>query len=380
MRYRRTPIEIESPEQLGYATIKNNLAESSFADRRLDDYGIDGDVGGLLLPYGDHLGSGRLRELIASEGHPLTPDDVLVTPGAAAALYIVASALLEPGSHALVAAPNYATNLETPRAIGADLETLDLDFDSGWQLDVEGLAHRLRPTTRLISITYPHNPTGSMITTDELLALVQLVESHPKAMLLVDETYRELAYGDALPMATNLSPRVLGISSMSKVYGLPGLRVGWLTCRDGTLMESFLAAKEQIFISGAVIDEELSARVLERRAQILKLVHGTVRDHLAVVRRWIETSDRFEWVEPRAGVVCFPRVRADVSIDVDRFYHSLFYDYGTYVGPGHWFDQDRRFFRIGFAWPSEDELRRGLETLEEAAAGAAPAPAVRSGA
>jgi aspartate/methionine/tyrosine aminotransferase len=379
MRYRRTPIEIESPEQLGYATIKNNLAESSFADRRLEDYGIDGEVGGLLLAYGGHLGSERLRELIASEGHPLAPDDVLVTPGAAAALFIVASALLEPGTHALVCAPNYATNLETPRAIGADLETLNLHFDNGWRLDVERIAQLLRPNTRLISITYPHNPTGSMIARDELLALAQLVESHPIATLLVDETYRDLAYVDALPMGASLSPRVLGISSMSKVYGLPGLRVGWLTCRDQVLMETLLAAKEQIFISGAVIDEELSASVLERRPEILQLVHTTVRDHLAVVRDWIEASDRFEWVEPQAGVVCFPRIRPDVAVDVDRFYDSLFHDYGTYVGSGHWFDQDRRFFRIGFAWPSKDELRRGLETLEEAAAGAMPAPTVRSG-
>jgi aspartate/methionine/tyrosine aminotransferase len=380
MHYRRTPIEIESPEQLGYASIRQNLAESSFADSRLADYGIDGNVGELLLPYGDHLGSERLRALIASEGPPLKPDDVLVTAGAAAALFIVASALLEPGAHALVCAPNYATNLETPRALGADLETLDLRFEDGWRLDIASVAERLRPSTRLVSITYPHNPTGTMITSDELLDLVQLVEHHPLATLLVDETYRELAYEEILPPASSLSPRVLGISSMSKVYGLPGLRVGWLTCRDGALMETFLAAKEQIFISGAVIDEELSARVLERRREILELVHATVREHFALVRAWIAASDVFEWVEPRAGVVCFPRIALDLAIDVDRFYDSLFHDFGTYVGPGHWFDQARRFLRIGFAWPSQDELTRGLETLEEAAARAATPSTLRSGA
>ena len=380
MQYRRTPIEIESPEQLGYATIKQNLAESSFADRRLADYGINGNVGELLLPYGDHLGSARLRALIASEGHPLTPDDVLVTAGAAAALFIVATVLLEPGAHALVCAPNYATNLETPRAIGAELETLNLRFEDGWRLDVENVAKRLRPSTRLVSITYPHNPTGSMITSDELLALVQLVEQHPSATLLVDETYRELAYDDVLPLATSLSPRVLAVSSMSKVYGLPGLRVGWLTCRDDALRETLLAAKEQIFISGAVLDEELAAQVLERRGEILQVVHEVVGAHLALVRSWVEASDYFDWVEPHAGVVCFPRIRPDVEIDVDRFYRILFQEYGTYVGPGHWFDQDRRFFRIGFGWPTKEELALGLETLEKAAARAAHAPAVPSGA
>jgi aspartate/methionine/tyrosine aminotransferase len=366
MRYRRTPIEIESPEQLGYAAIENNLAESSFTDMRLVDYGVEADLGELLLPYGDHLGAERLRALIAGESDALSPDDVLVTAGAAAALFVVSSSLLEPGAHALVCAPNYVTNLETPRAIGADVETLELRFEDRWRLDLDELASRLRPETTLVSVTFPHNPTGTSIGRSDLEALVELVDSHPSARLLVDETYRELAYGDPLPMAASLSPRALGVSSMSKTYGLPGLRVGWLTCRDTDLKETFLAAKEQIFITGGVFDEELAARVLDRRGDVLALVRTKVQEHLALVRDWIETNEFFEWVEPDAGVVCFPRIRPELEVDVDRFYRDLFEEFGTYVGPGHWFDQDRRFFRLGFAWPTREELVRGLEALDAA--------------
>ena len=370
MRYRRTPIEIESPEQLGYSAIRNNLAESSFSDMCLADYGVEADVGRLLLQYGDHLGAERLRRLIAGDGDSLSPDHVLVTAGASSALFIIATSLLGPDAHALICAPNYATNLETPRALGADVETIDLRFEDGWRLDLETIASRLRPDTRLVSITYPHNPTGSVITPGELEAIVALVESHPIARLLVDETYRELAYGDPLPMATTLSPRVLAVSSMSKTYGLPGLRVGWLTCRDDRLMETFLAAKEQIFICGAVVEEELAARVLEQRSAALKLVHAKTQRHLAVVRDWIHGHELFEWVEPSAGVVCFPRIRPEIAIDVDGFYRALLEEHGTYVGPGRWFDQDPRFFRLGFAWPTEEELAGGLEGLDLAVAGA----------
>ena len=370
MRYRRTPIEVESPEQLGYDSINNNLAESSFSDMALSDYGIDGDISTLLLPYGDHLGLERLRTLIANGAPPLRAKDVLVTSGAAAALFIVSTSLLEADAHVLVCSPNYVTNLETPRAIGADVETLELRFENEWRLDPDEIAVRLRQDTRLVSITYPHNPTGAMVDSDDLRRLVALVEEHPRARLLVDETYRELAYGDALPMAASLSTRVVGVSSMSKTYGLPGLRLGWLTSRDEQLMETFLAAKEQIFISGAVIDEELTARVLERRVSILERVRSVVREHLGVVRDWMQASEAFQWVEPEAGVVCFPRLRPDVPVDVNRFYAELFDTHGTYVGPGHWFDQDRRFFRIGFAWPAKQELERGLEALELAAAAA----------
>ncbi len=370
MRYRRTPIELESPEQLGHDRIRNNLSESSFSDMRLADYGIDADVGDLLLPYGDHLGLGRLRDLIAAEGAGLRPDDVLVTAGAAAALFTVSSALLDRGAHALVCAPNYATNLETPFAVEADLERLELRFENGWRLDLDEVASRLRPDTRLVSVTYPHNPTGSMISRGELEALVGLVDAHPVARLLVDETYRELAYGDRLPMASSLSSRAIGVSSMSKTYGLPGLRIGWLTCRDNDLMETLLAAKEQILITGGTLDEELTARVLERRGEILPTILEQVAARLALVREWIDVHETFEWVEPRAGAVCFPRIRPEVDVDVDLFYRVLFEEHGTYVGAGHWFDQDRRFFRLGFAWPPADELARGLESLDAAAAAA----------
>ena len=366
LRYRRMRIEIESPEQLGYATIQNNLAESSFTDMRLADYGVDADLGQMLLPYGDHLGDERLRRLLV-KGTDLAPTDVLVTLGAASALFIVATSLLSESDHAIVCAPNYATNLETPRAIGAELETIDLRFENGWRLDLDQLASRLRPETRLVSVTYPHNPTGSMITPAELTELVALVDGHPSATLLVDETYRDLAYGPPLPVAAALSPRVVSLSSMSKTYGLPGLRVGWLICRDECRMETFLAAKEQIFISGAVIDEELTARVLERRDAALEHVHAQTQKQLSLVREWIIDHDAFEWVEPQAGVVCFPRLRPELEVDTHRFYRTLFEEHGTYVGPGWWFDQDPRFFRLGFAWPPEEQLERGLDGLDQAA-------------
>jgi aspartate/methionine/tyrosine aminotransferase len=370
VKFRRMPIEIESPEQLGYDTIENNLSESSFSDMRLSDHGIDPNVGELLLQYGDHLGLPRLREQVA--GDALNPDDVLVTSGAAPALFIVASALVQPGDHIIVLRPNYATNLETPRAIGADVEYLDLSFDDGWALDTDRIAAALRPETKLVSLTYPHNPTGAMLEPGQLERLVAMVEEHESARLLLDETYRELAYGEPLPQVASLSDRAIGVGSMSKVFGMPGLRIGWIACRDSGLQETLLAAKEQILLAGATIDEELAARVLEARPRLLPVIREKVERHLAIVRDWIGGQNTFEWVEPRAGVVGFVRFRDGVEADVDAFYESLLRDHGTYVGPGHWFDQDRRSFRLGFAWPATDELERGLDGLLRAAARAAP--------
>jgi aspartate/methionine/tyrosine aminotransferase len=370
------PIEVESPEQLGYDTITNHLSESSVADRRRADLGLGlgggpGDGGTaldeLLLCYGDHLGDPMLREAVAAGGPGLDADDVLVTPGAAAALFATATSLLEAGDHAVIVRTNYATNLETPRAIGADLDIVDLDFDDTWQLDTARIAARVRPgITRLISVTCPHNPTGTMLDLESLHGLVELAE-RSGAVLLVDETYRDLTHDSPLPMAASLSPRAISVSSMSKAYGLPGLRVGWAVCRDPQLAETLLAAKEQIVICGATIDEAIAGSVLVDRARILPPILDDVRARLEIVRAWLGGQATFEWVEPRGGVVGLVRFAPGVPVDTARFYDVLLADYGTYVGPGHWFEVDDRHFRLGFGWPREAELRAGLTALSAAA-------------
>jgi aspartate/methionine/tyrosine aminotransferase len=361
------PIEVESPEQLGYDTITNNLSESSVADRRLRDLGLDVDVDGLVLCYGDHLGDPLLREAVAAGGTGLGTDDVLVTPGAAAALFATATSQLEPGDHLVVVRTNYATNLETPRAIGADLDIVDLSYDDGWRLDVERLAARVRPgVTKLISVTCPHNPTGTMLDLASLHALVELAE-RTGTVLLVDETYRDLTHGNPLPMAATLSPRAISIASMSKAYGLPGLRVGWAVCRDPQLAETLLAAKEQMVICGPTIDEAIAGRVLADRKRILPPILDDVRARLAIVRNWMQSQHTLEWIEPSGGVVGLVRFRADIEVDTTRFYDVLLNEHGTYVGPGHWFEVDDRHFRLGYGWPSEQELRAGLAALTAAA-------------
>jgi aspartate/methionine/tyrosine aminotransferase len=361
------PIEIESPEQLGYDTITNNLSESSIADRRLRDLDVDVDLDELLLCYGDHLGDPLLREAVAAGVDGVGADQVLVTAGAAAALFCIATTLLEPGDHAVVVRTNYATNLETPRAIGADVDVVDLRFEDGWQLDVDQVAARVKDgRTRLISVTQPHNPTGTTFDRSTLDTLVALAE-RSGAVLLVDETYRDLTHGEVLPLAASLSARALSVSSMSKAYGLPGLRIGWVVCRDPDLGERLLAAKEQVLICGATLDERIAGRVLAARDRVLPPILGDVRHRLGIVRDWLAAQATFEWVEPTGGVVGLVRFRPEVDVDTDRFYEVLLAAHGTYVGAGHWFELDDRHFRLGYGWPTLDELQAGLAGLSAAA-------------
>ncbi|MGI9252997.1 MAG: pyridoxal phosphate-dependent aminotransferase, partial [Thermomicrobiales bacterium] len=356
-------MEVESPEQIGYDRVRVNLAESSMRDRTLAGLGMDpGELSGLLLQYADHRGFEGARSAIAADGDGIAPDDVLLTVGAAGALFLAATALLEPGDRLVVAAPNYASNLETPRAIGAEIVPLNLRFDEGWRVDLDRLTKSLTSNTKLVSLTTPHNPTGAEIPWDDLRVIARMVE-RAGAWLLVDETYRELA-SEPLPLAASLGERVISVSSLSKTYGVPGIRVGWAVCRDETLMTSLLAAQEQAALSHSVLDMAVAEWLLARRDSLLPEIRAQVMRRRAMVHDWIASDGRFEWAEPTGGVVCFPRI-ADPAVDARAYVSRLQAD-GIFVGPGWWFEQSERHFRLGYGFPADGELADGLSALSAA--------------
>lgn len=366
MRYVRMPIEIEAPEEYGYSRIRYNLSESSVTDQSVGSLGLT--VPDLTLLYNEHRGSEALRSLIVAGSRNLSAADVLITTGAATALFIVSTSLLGAADHLVVVRPNYATNLETPRAIGCAISFVDVSYENGFRLDLDQLAAAITPRTRLISVTCPHNPTGVMFTEEELRRLVSLAESKG-CYLLVDETYRDLSYDGALPQAASLGQKVISVSSLSKAYGVPGIRVGWLITRDPELQHLFLAAKEQISISGSVIDEWVAEQVLTRKQELLQPTLTEMRERLRLVTSWIENESLLEWVRPQGGVVCFPRMRAEPVGGTAAFYQRLLETHGTYVGPGHWFEMSDRFFRLGYGWTSRAELEAGLVAISKALRG-----------
>lgn len=359
MKYVRMPIEIESPEEQGYDTIRFNLSESSMRDRQLSELGLRLD--NLLLMYGVHRGAPGLRTLIAKNAG-VAEEDVLTTAGAAGALFIIATTLLEKGDHLVVVRPNYATNIETPRAIGCAIDYVDLKFEEGFRVDLDRLEALIKPNTKLISVTTPHNPTGVSLKEADLKRLIAIVEARG-IHLLVDETYREMSFVPKLPVAASLSPRAISVASMSKSYGIPGIRVGWIVNSDAKLMERFLAAKEQIGICGSIIDEHVAEAALRQSATWIATVERTLKEAIGTVETWLKRETRMEWVRPEGGCVCFPRIRTDAGIDIDAFYRTLQVDHATAVGPGHWFEQDRGFMRIGFGWPLAAELSGGLAAI-----------------
>ncbi|MFX0173737.1 MAG: aminotransferase class I/II-fold pyridoxal phosphate-dependent enzyme [Candidatus Hodarchaeota archaeon] len=363
LAYRRTPIEKESPEEYGYERINYNLAESSVPDAVLGDLEID--LNKVVLSYGDHLGNPKLRQTIANEGEGIQPDNVLTTTGAAGALFIIATSLLKPSDHVVLLHPNYVANIETPRAIRCQIDYLRLSFERKFKLDLGKLEELIKPTTRIVSLTYPQNPTGTILTEIELNEIVSIIESKG-CYLILDETYRDMTKSPP-PVAATLSQNIISVSSFSKAYGLPGIRSGWLINQDILLIERFLAAKELIFICNSIIDEVIATHFyVEKKKQFLENIQEHINTNFKLLKRWMAENSYLEWVEPQGGCISFPRIKKEINLDTDLFYTVLKETYKTFVAPGHWFEVDKRFMRIGFGHPSNAELKGGLQCITNA--------------
>jgi aspartate/methionine/tyrosine aminotransferase len=275
---------------------------------------------------------------------------------------MVNTLLLTPADHLVVVQPNYATNIEVPKAIGCSISFVNLAIENNWHLSIDDIAKAIQPNTKLISITSPHNPSGMVLSYIQLSKIIQLAEEK-NIYLLVDETYRDICFATPYPLAASLSNKVISISSVSKAYGLPGIRLGWLVTKDQQLFEKLLAAKEMIYITNSVLDEEACYAFLQKKDQWVEIINKKAQENLQIVKEWFLAETRLRYVLPAGGVVCFPAIKEEVEIDLNLFYSTLMKRYKTMVGPGHWFNMPDKFMRIGFAWIDEITLKKGLENI-----------------
>jgi len=275
------------------------------------------------------------------------------------------------------------TNIETPiHSIGAKVTLLNTTMEGNWQVNVDEVEQLLlkHPETKLVSVTNPHNPTGVLMPkgSGTIERLIQLTAEHGKrtgntCFLLVDETYMDMNFDAPVPIAASLAPHVITVSSLSKSYGLPGIRMGWCITQHEQLMYTLLAAKEQIVITNSIVDEELALLAYSNRDTLLKTTREIIDKHRAILLQWLkDNADKIECAEPKAGVVCFPRLKLSDAVLQNKdkeaallkhFYKVLQQDLKTFVGAGHWFGMSDRYFRVGYGWPKTEELTRGLACI-----------------
>jgi aspartate/methionine/tyrosine aminotransferase len=334
-----------------------DVGESAVKYATLGELGVD--LAGVPLRYGHHRGDPALRALVAAEYDRLSAEQVIVTSGAAEAIFAISAALLEPGDEVVVEHPNYPSTYEVPRGLGCQVRFLRLELAHAFGPDLDRLAELVTPRTRLLVFTHPNNPTGSMISPADLQRLVSFAEDR-QVHLLFDETYRHLAYGPPLPTAASLSPWAISVTSMSKCYGLPGIRIGWLATRDQAVLDKVLAVREQVTITNSALGEAIAIAVLSRREEFLGKARAHVAANLRMATSWMAGQPGLEWVPPRGGVVALPRIK--FPVDPETLYRDLAERHETFVIPGRCFELDNHFFRLGFGGTSE-ELAAGLERI-----------------
>jgi aspartate/methionine/tyrosine aminotransferase len=341
--------------------VRYDLGESTSPPLRTGDLADPATLAAVPLGYGTSRGDPRLRELIAA-GAGVDAEQVLVTGGAVAAMFLLAQVTCAPGDRVLLAAPCFPPARSVPEALGARVDVVRLSFDDGYRLPLD----RIAPRTRLVSLASPQNPSGVRLTEPEIRSVL---ERAPDAIVLVDETYRESTYDDAaVPRsAATLSPRVVTCSSVSKAHGAPGLRVGWLTTTDSALYDRLRAAKFQSAIACSSVDEFLAAEVLRRRTEILAPRAQRLRAALDELLDW--TRDRpIEIVVPDGGALCCLRLPAGHFPDDDavRAFYARLAERDTRVAPGSWFGEHDRVFRLGFGHLSPTDFTAALSHLAAA--------------
>ena len=301
----------------------------------------------LKLGYTESWGHPLLREEIAHIYQGVDQTQVLVVVPEEG-IYLLMRALLQAGDHVICTFPGYQSLYEIARSIGCEVSTWEADEKQGWNFLIDDLAVKMRANTKLVVVNFPHNPTGFVPTKDEFAALVDLVRSQG-AYLLSDEMYRylEVKPGTTLPAACELYERAFSLFGLSKSFGLPGLRVGWLASQDREVLEQISRLKDYTTICASAPSELLAIIALRNKDGIIGQQVERVRKNVAVLDTFFtEYQDQFSWNRPIGGSICFPRM---LSIDnTYDFCEQLVAETGIMLAPSRVFQYGDHHVRIGF--------------------------------
>ena len=316
---------------------------------------------GLRLGYTESPGAPGLRAEIARIYQTIHPDEVLVMTGAEEAIFLFMNAALSPGDRVVVHTPCYQALAELPRAIGCEVAAWPGDPAQGFALDPAELERLLAPGTRVAVLNTPHNPTGWLMSRADQARVVALAGERG-VTLFSDEVYRELEHDEALrlPAACDLSPTAVSLGVMSKSYGLPGLRIGWIATHDRALLRRVAELKDYTTICASAPSELLAELGLRHREALLRRNLGLVRENLTALDGFFARHrDRFQWRAPSAGPVGFPRL---LDGDIEAFCDRLAREASVLLLPGTVFDDPDNRFRIGFG---RRNLAPALARLEQ---------------
>jgi len=300
----------------------------------------------LRLGYSEACGSAELRSLLAGTYENTSPDEILVTTGAIEANFLLLNELLSAGDRVVAVSPAYQQLHSVAKAIGCDVALWTLRDDGGFHFDLDDLRALATPGTRMIVINTPHNPTGAMLSEQDLREIYALAEEID-AWVLSDEAYRWLDLPGSRPLAPpmrNLGPRAISTGTFSKPFGLPGLRIGWIAAPEDAVRRCW-GLRDYISLSPGKLNDALAVLAFRHRNQIVERTRQIVAENLPFAERWFaENEDLVSWTPPRGGILALMKYQLDLpSLEVANL---LAEDYSVMLAPGSAFGYEG-YLRIG---------------------------------
>ncbi|EEP79330.1 conserved hypothetical protein [Uncinocarpus reesii 1704] len=369
---------------------KYNIAETCSASISIDDLrSLSDDPSrdplstSTKLTYGAIRGSQTLRSHIARLYAPPTGDDssttvsaenVLITPGAIQANFLLLYTLIQPGDHVVCHYPTYQQLYSVPESLGADVSLWKTSGEDGWKLDLEELKAMVRPSTKMIIVNNPQNPTGAFISQEVLAGIIDIARQS-SIYVLCDEVYRPLFHSldktEWPPSLLSLGyDRSIVTGSMSKVFSLAGIRLGWIASLHRSIIEDCAAARDYTTISVSQVDDRIATFALDplHAGKLLDRNLQLAKRNLGILKGFIDAHrDTCDWVVPRAGTTAFIRFSRDGRpVDDVALCQMLQDSKGVMLVPGRrcFGEEFKGYVRIGYVAETE-VLETGLRELGE---------------
>lgn len=314
------------------------------------------------LTYGAIEGNPAFLEGVCGLYETVEPGHIIPTHGAAGANYLVLSTLCGPGDHVVSIMPTYQQLYSIPEMCGATVDILHLEKDDHYHVDAEKLAALVTDDTKVICINNPDNPTGALLSREEIETIVGIARDHD-AWLMCDEVYRLLTQDDDgfTTSPIDLYDKAVVTSSMSKVWSLAGIRLGWAITKSPELRRDLLSHRDYDLISCGMFDEAVGAFALAHADKILARSRRIVRQNLAALEAWVDSEEHLSFVKPEAGTTAL--VYYDYDLDSYEFCTRMIQTTGALVTPGDAFEEPKSM-RIGYAYSDNvDDLKEGLAAI-----------------
>ena len=347
-----------------------NIAETCVDSVSLDElFALTGESKGEFLSkfcatrltYGDIWGSDALRKGVCRLYRTVRPDEVVLTHGAAGANHHVFCSLISAGDRVVSIMPTYQQLYSIPEAIGADVAIMHLKQENHYLPDLDELKALVTPGTKMVCINNPNNPTGALMSWELLEQIIEIARG-VDAYVLCDEVYRHLTQADGwCESVADLYEKGISVSSMSKVFSLAGIRMGWIATHDKAAVKAFLSHRDYNLISCGMFDDAVASLTLRHSDEMIRRNQAIVRENLAILDEWVQAHPYFYYTKPQAGTTAL--VYYDYDIPSYEFCERLYHETGSFVTPGDCFEQPHSM-RIGYACDAQT-LKDGLAALAD---------------